>query len=335
MRGVESSSFVSDPSHITAQQEFLHCCAAQQGPSVTAEGEILELQHQDDKQETKIVKMGVWTDFIFDNTYAVDAKEAEANARKKYPLLFHENEKVILAFKDRGGKGCDKEYFTDVRILIKDGKGIGSRRKNLSIPYDTILAFAVQTAGSLLDQDCELDIWTTVKPKLSINFSSTNVDIFQIYQFLNMKVDLQTARGTGDVIDATPPKLDKKQTNAGNVIDWLGDKARQVDHEMVEEKLKTEFPILLEQETVELAFQSGRDFKVFTNMRVLMMDVKGLAGKKIEFLTILYSYVYLATPREGVLPDKLLHIYNYSRTTVPVDSQEHPCLFGADSGRSC
>ena len=234
--------------------------------------------------------MGVITDFIFDNSYAVDAETAEANMRRKYPLLLHEKEKVILAFKDRGGKGRDKEYMTTHRILIKDGKGVGSKRKNyLSVPYDTILAYAVQSAGSLLDQDCELDVWSTGKPKLSINFSKSNVDIFQIYQLLNVKVKFQSARGKGDVIDSTPPKLDKKQTKAGNVIDWLGDNAKQVDPKAVEERLKTEFPILLAHETVELAFQSGRDFKVFTDRRVLLMDVKGLVGKKIEFLTIPYG----------------------------------------------
>lgn len=156
------------------------------------------------------------------------------------------------------------------------------------MPYDTILAYSVQSAGSLLDQDCELHVWSTGYPKVSINFSKSNVDIFQIYQFINANVKFQTAQGTGDVIDSTPPKIDKEQTKAGNVIDWMGDNAKQVDAKAVEERLKTEFPILLAHETVELAFQSGRDLKVFTNVRVLLMDVKGLVGKKIEFLTIPY-----------------------------------------------
>jgi len=74
--------------------------------------------------------MGVFMDFVFDNTYAVDAHEAENNMRRKYPELLHEKEKVILAFKDRGGKGRDKEYFTSHRILMKDGKGGGGKRKH-------------------------------------------------------------------------------------------------------------------------------------------------------------------------------------------------------------
>jgi hypothetical protein len=72
---------------------------------------------------------GAWFDFIFDNAYQVDAKEAEDKMRSKYPHLLHEAETVELAFRDRGGKGRDKEYFTSHRILIKDGKGVGSKRK--------------------------------------------------------------------------------------------------------------------------------------------------------------------------------------------------------------
>ena len=130
--------------------------------------------------------MSKFLDFVFDNGYQVDATTAEANMRRKYPLLLHDNEKVELAFKDRGGKGRDKEYFTTHRILVKDGKGVGSKRKNyLSIPYDKILAFSVQTAGSLVDRDCELRVWSTAGQMVAVDFATSNVDVFQIYLYLN------------------------------------------------------------------------------------------------------------------------------------------------------
>ena len=53
-------------------------------------------------------KSSPWFDFLFDNAYNVDASEAEASIRRKYPLLLHDKEKIVLAFKDRGGKGRDK-----------------------------------------------------------------------------------------------------------------------------------------------------------------------------------------------------------------------------------
>jgi hypothetical protein len=237
--------------------------------------------------------MGVWFDFVFDNAYKVDAKAAEDSIRSKYPHLLHENETIELAFKDRGGKGRDKEYFTSRRVLIKDGKGIGSKRKNyLSIPYETIRAFSVQSSGALLDDDSELYIYSSSHDVVSIDFAAANVDIFQIYQLLNSKIPWSVDRGTSDYIDPVPPNMDKKQTRAGNIIDWLGDNAKQVDAQEVETRFKTDFPILLKDEKVELAFKSGRDTKCFTNRRVLFVNVKGLIGKKIEFLTLPYSSIH-------------------------------------------
>lgn len=85
---------------------------------------------------------------------------------------------------------------------------------------------------------------------------------------------------------------DKKQTGAGNIIDWLGDNAKQVDAKTVETKLKTEFPVLFADEKVELAFQSGRDFKVFTDRRIFLMDVKGLVGM-YGHLRVCEEYIYI------------------------------------------
>jgi len=237
--------------------------------------------------------MGGWFDFIFDNAYAVDAKDAQNKMRRKYPALLHDNETIELAFTDRGGKGRDKEFFTSHRILIKDGKGVGSKRKNyLSIPYDTILAFSVQTAGSYVDKDTELYIYTNSYPKVSLNFSKANVDVFQIYQLLNSKIKWTHTRGEQDYIDPLPPNMDKKQTKIGNALDWLGDNAKQIDAKEVESQFKTVFPILCQGETVQIAFKSGRDTTCFTNRRVLIVDVKGITGSKIEFLTVPYGSIH-------------------------------------------
>lgn len=264
-----------------------------------------------------ISAMGVWYDFVFDNAYKVDAKEAEQKLRSKYPLLLHETESIELAFTDRGGKGRDKEFLTSHRILIKDGKGIGSKRKNYkSIPYDTILAFSVQSAGSLVDKDSELCVWSSGVQKISIDFSAANVDIFQIYQFLNMKVRWSVDRGTADYVDPVPPNMDQKQTTAGNIIDWLGDNAKQVDAQEVETHFKTDFPILLDDEKVEIAFKSGRDTKCFTSRRVLFVDVKGLVGKKIEFLSIPYSSIHAYhVQTAGALLDRDTELRLYTRMT--------------------
>lgn len=233
--------------------------------------------------------MGIY-DFIFDNGYEEDAKDAEARIREKYPLLLHEQEKILLAFKGRGGKGRDKEYFTSHRILIKDGKGIGGKRKNYkSIPYSSIQGFACDTAGKL-DGDVSVQIWSTGIPYASISLATAAVDIFQIQQFLNTKVNFSGEKGS-DVVDSLPPNMDQKQSTAGNIVDWFGDNAQQVSASEVEQMCKTEMPVLVDDEKVELAFKSGRDYTVITDKRYLTIDVQGLFGKKIVFKTVLWDAI--------------------------------------------
>jgi Bacterial PH domain len=237
--------------------------------------------------------MGKWFDIIFDNAYQVDAQAAESRVRQKYPKLLHENERIEVAFKDRGGAGRDKEYFTTHRILIKDGKGVGGKRKNyLSIPYDAILAFSVQTSAAAIDDDVELNIWTSAYSKVTIDMAKSNVDLFQLYQYINSKIKWSQDRGVSDEIDPTPPNMDKKQSKMGNIVDWLGDNAKQIVAADVEKMFKIDYPILLGDEKVELAFKSGRDTTCFTSRRMLSVDVKGLLGKKIEFTTILYNSIH-------------------------------------------
>jgi hypothetical protein len=275
--------------------------------------------------------MGVWYDFIFDNAYQLDAASVEASVRSKYPLLLHKDEQLVLAFKDRGGKGRDKEYFTSHRILIKDGKGIGSKRKNYqSITYKSIQAFSVETAGKF-DGDVSIKVWSTGVRYARIDFATANVDIYQLQQFLSAQVAIARSKElalaerwsltTGhinshivqDTIDPTPPNMDQKQTTAGNIIDWFGDNAKQVDAKEVEKTFKTSMPILLQDETVEIAFKSGRDFTVFTNRRVIQIDVQGIYGKKIEFQSILWKSVHAyAVQTAGAFLDRDMEMTLYT-----------------------
>lgn len=231
-----------------------------------------------------------WYDFVFDNAYAEDAQDAERRIREKYPNLLHEREQIILAFKGRGGKGRDKDYFTTHRVLIKNGKGVGSKRKNYkSVPYSSIQAFACDTAGDF-DGDVRVQIWSMGIPHVSISLAKDYVDIYQIQQFLNGQVQFTTKKGD-DVIESSPPNMDQKQSTAGSIVDWFGDNAVQVAASDVETMLKTEMPVLLNEEMVELAFKSGRDFTVITDRRLMIVDVQGVFGKKIEFRSVLWDAI--------------------------------------------
>ncbi|MDB9311665.1 PH domain-containing protein [Spirulina sp. CS-785/01] len=58
------------------------------------------------------------------------------------------------------------------------------------------------------------------------------------------------------------------------------------------EKLETDYgQLLAEEEVIEIGFHVFRDIFVFTNYRLMLVDVQGLTGKKVEYLSIPYSKI--------------------------------------------
>lgn len=58
------------------------------------------------------------------------------------------------------------------------------------------------------------------------------------------------------------------------------------------DELKHEYEKLLaEDETIEVGFKVIRDTFIFTNRRLIIIDVQGLTGKKIEYLSIPYGKI--------------------------------------------
>ena len=53
----------------------------------------------------------------------------------------------------------DKWVFTNKRLILLDIQGMtGSKREYLTIPYQSIYRFSIETAGTL-DDDCEMKLW--------------------------------------------------------------------------------------------------------------------------------------------------------------------------------
>ena len=58
------------------------------------------------------------------------------------------------------------------------------------------------------------------------------------------------------------------------------------------DKIKTDYAQLLaEGETIEVGFAVFRDTFIFTDKRLIIVDVQGMTGKKIEYLSIPYSKI--------------------------------------------
>lgn len=84
--------------------------------------------------------------------------------------------------------GRDGVAFTDKRIIALNVQGLtGSKKDFTSLPYKSIQAFSVETAGTF-DRDAELEIWFSGLGKIKFEFSR-GVDVSElariIYYYMN------------------------------------------------------------------------------------------------------------------------------------------------------
>ena len=227
--------------------------------------------------------MGV-IDFIGDNAAQIDATEYEEKLREKDPNLLQADENLVFAFKGRGGSGRDHYMLTTKRLLIRDKKGMtGKQIAYKTVPYQSIRAFSVETCGSF-DTDSELKVYSRGIGTISIDFTK-DVDVLAIHRFLSLVV----IQGKGVGENYTAEYGNGSAGASTGIFDLLGSNYAQMDKQEVESRLKPS--VLLPEEKVELAFKCGRDSFLLTSLRVLKIDVQGVTGKKIEYLTILWPAV--------------------------------------------
>ncbi|MGC9528268.1 MAG: PH domain-containing protein [Limnospira sp.] len=59
-----------------------------------------------------------------------------------------------------------------------------------------------------------------------------------------------------------------------------------------QQKIESEYGrLLVENEAIEVGFHVFRDTFIFTNYRLILVDVQGMTGKKIEYLSIPYNKI--------------------------------------------
>lgn len=90
------------------------------------------------------------------NAVIGNATEMDNSAlQKEYSEILCDDEIIEKAYK----LIRDKWVFTNKRLIIQDIQGItGKKRDYHSIPYASIVRFAVETAGTL-DLDSEMKLW--------------------------------------------------------------------------------------------------------------------------------------------------------------------------------
>ena len=87
-------------------------------------------------------------------------------------------------------------------------------------------------------------------------------------------------------------------------LSWLGDDTHQIDHNIVNARLHQETPLLLDDELVELAFKCGRDMWIYTNKRILQVDVQGWSGKRVQYATTPLRFATCFRARTSGLIDR-------------------------------
>ena len=225
-------------------------------------------------------------DFLADNYVPTDKDDALAVLEKKGDILV-EGEKLLYSFRGRGGSGRDYLFFTSLRVIDFNKKGLSGKKKEYtSLSYDYMKGYEIETAGSM-DSNVELKLFSANEYKW--NFAKGDVNIFELGHLLDSKV--LRGKNTGADVDEGASQTMNVKTGPGGALAWFCGDSNQLDAAEVEAKFKAESSILLDDETVEMAFQCGRDSLLLTSKRFLKIDVQGLTGKRIAYTTILWPNI--------------------------------------------
>ncbi|WP_020620480.1 PH domain-containing protein [Paenibacillus daejeonensis] len=79
--------------------------------------------------------------------------------------LLIEGERAVAAYKTVR----DSAVFTNKRLIVRDAQGISGKKVEIySLPYDSIHMWSTENAGSFLDMNAEVELWTKAG-KIKIN----------------------------------------------------------------------------------------------------------------------------------------------------------------------
>lgn len=174
-------------------------------------------------------------------------------------------------------------------LFFRSGKKI----EYTSIPYESIRAFSAESAGAW-DRDSEVDLYTRnlwTMGKVRLDFRKGKADIIAIQKFLSA-ILLDNMEEAGQYLNSkTPIVFTPNVAGMDSFMSWITNNSSAVDTAVLDSQLHSDPPILLDEERVSRAFRQGRDMFVYTDRRVILMDVQGLSGKKIEYKSTPWKWV--------------------------------------------
>jgi Bacterial PH domain len=149
-----------------------------------------------------------------------------------------------------------------------------------------------------------------------LDFNKNLVDLYKLKYYLSRRImDIsKLERGAPiDWVHLTGASPDPKGFE--RLFQWLGSDQRELDPTELDLEFHTNTRILLDDEKCLMAFKGGRDITLFTNLRVMILDVQGLVGCKIEYTSIPYrSICAFSVESAGVWDrDSELNLYTRNR----------------------
>jgi len=190
--------------------------------------------------------------------------------------------------------GRDTVVLTTHRAMKIDKQWLGSKVLYLSLPWTKIKKYEVESAGTWdLDAKMTLSIkapWYNrdVGKGLDIDFSRGRSDILALNAFVSAQV-IGAADGTSTVAREVLPE--QPEGPIGEFFSWLGDNFHQISAEDATAKFTDNPPILLGDETVEIAFKCGADFWMATTKRWIKVDVSRSDSSRVVYESVPLSCV--------------------------------------------
>lgn len=119
---------------------------------------------------------------------------------------------------------------------------------------------------------------------LFTNLSSRTgkADIAQINRFLSALI---IGLPSDKKVDFGPKNYKSGNEKSNPIRGGIGilGNSKEIDAKEIDTKLRTEPPLLLDEENVLRAFQSGRDICAYTSRRIILIDTQGMTGKRTEY----------------------------------------------------
>lgn len=150
----------------------------------------------------------------------------------------------------------------------------------MSIPLDTIRVWSIESAGHF-DRDMELRVWFKGfwNNKVKQDLRKGKADLFGLQSFLAHFII-----GNADGKAALANAQDYQPSTSGcTKLLGLFDDAHLKDPAEMTSKLLSPPALLQQDESVEAAFQCGRDLFVISSKRIIIVDKKGITGKSVEY----------------------------------------------------